>query len=79
MSHIFTDGRQAIRYDDGPLAVLSQVTELELYIAQNTSDDIKRRREIRMALRALDGKVVNWPYDHIEVCSISDLFNYCYH
>ena len=34
---------------------------------QNTSPDISRRREIRLALRALDGKIVTWPYDHIIV------------
>ncbi|KAH8100667.1 hypothetical protein BXZ70DRAFT_1008156 [Cristinia sonorae] len=56
-----------IRYDDGPLAVLREVAELEHYISQNSSDDIKRRREIRMTLRALDGKAVSWPYDHIEM------------
>lgn len=58
---------QVLHYDDGPLAVLKDVSDLEHYIQQNTSDHIKRRREIRMALRALDGKVVNWPYDHIQV------------
>lgn len=34
---------------------------------QNTSPDVSRRREIRLTLRALDGKIVTWPYDHIIV------------
>ncbi|KIP11367.1 hypothetical protein PHLGIDRAFT_99506 [Phlebiopsis gigantea 11061_1 CR5-6] len=55
-----------IRYDDGPLVTLSEPAELELYVKQNSSHDIQRRREIRMALRALDGLVVNWPYEHVQ-------------
>ncbi|KAI0052847.1 hypothetical protein FA95DRAFT_1579834 [Auriscalpium vulgare] len=54
-----------IRYDDGPLAVLQEVTDLQQYVAQNSSDNIGRRREIRMALRALDGKKVFWPHKHV--------------
>ncbi|KAI0068240.1 hypothetical protein BV25DRAFT_1867258 [Artomyces pyxidatus] len=54
-----------IRYDDGPLAVLQEVSDLEQYVAQNSSPDIRRRREIRMALRALDGKTVFWPHRYI--------------
>lgn len=34
---------------------------------QNTSPDVARKREIRLTLRALDGKIVTWPYDHIIV------------
>ncbi|CAL1695681.1 unnamed protein product [Somion occarium] len=56
-----------LRYDDGPLAVLRDVSDLELYVKQNASRDIMRRREVRMALRALDGKVVQWPYEHIQL------------
>ncbi|KII93751.1 hypothetical protein PLICRDRAFT_101645 [Plicaturopsis crispa FD-325 SS-3] len=55
-----------LRYDDGPLAVINEVADLETYIAQNTSPDIQRRREIRLSLRALDGKTVLWPYDHVK-------------
>ena len=70
-----------MRYDDGPLAVLHEVADFELYLSQNSSEDIKRRREVRMALRALDGKVVNWPYDHIQVrtvlsCSGSNIYEH---
>ncbi|EKM61097.1 uncharacterized protein PHACADRAFT_82700 [Phanerochaete carnosa HHB-10118-sp] len=51
-----------LRYDDGPLIALREAAELELYVKQNSSHDIRRRREVRMALRALDGLVVAWPY-----------------
>lgn len=62
---------QVIRYDDGPYAIIQEVVDLEAYISQNRSDNIWRRREIRMALRALDGQVVFWPYEHITVAQIS--------
>ncbi|OBZ79861.1 hypothetical protein A0H81_01055 [Grifola frondosa] len=54
-----------IRYDDGPLTVLRHVADFELYLAQNSRHDIQSKRQIRMALRALDGQSVVWPYDHI--------------
>ncbi|KAF9457057.1 hypothetical protein BDZ94DRAFT_1203376 [Collybia nuda] len=54
-----------LRYDDGPLVVLKEAAELETYIIQNSSDDIQRRRLVRISLRALEGQVVTWPYDHI--------------
>ncbi|KAJ6519781.1 hypothetical protein C8R45DRAFT_952705 [Mycena sanguinolenta] len=54
-----------IRYDDGPTAVLQDVVELEAYIKQNSSRKVQRKREIRMALRALEGQIVVWPYIHI--------------
>ena len=34
---------------------------------QNTSPEVSRKREIRLTLRALDGKIVTWPYEHIIV------------
>jgi len=64
-----------IRYDDGPYAVLSSPSDLEIYITQNSSPDIERRRHVRMSLRALEGRVVQWPYDHIHV-SISGIISY---
>ncbi|KAJ7244762.1 hypothetical protein B0H12DRAFT_1211560 [Mycena haematopus] len=54
-----------IRYDDGPTAVLQDVADLEAYIKQNSSRKVQRKREIRMALRALEGRIVVWPYIHI--------------
>jgi len=42
-------------------------------VRQNTSPDISRKREIRLTLRALDGKIVTWPYDHITVSNRSCL------
>jgi hypothetical protein len=62
-----------IRYDDGPHAVLSSLSDLETYITQNSSPDIERRRYVRMSLRALEGRVVQWPYNHTQV-SISVAF-----
>lgn len=46
---------------------LREVAELEMYVRQNSSHDIRRRREVRMALRALDGLVVAWPYEYMQV------------
>ncbi|KAF9040576.1 hypothetical protein BJ165DRAFT_1549063 [Panaeolus papilionaceus] len=46
-----------IRYDEGPYAVLNDSAALEAYIAQNSSKDILMRRNIRMALRCLEGKL----------------------
>ena len=59
---------QVIRYDDGPELVLSEVRDLEHYLHQNSSEDIMRKRQVRMALRALDGQIVRWSYDHVQVC-----------
>ncbi|KAF5385209.1 hypothetical protein D9615_001490 [Tricholomella constricta] len=56
-----------IRYDDGPLAVLTEASELEAYISQNSSPDIRRKRLVRLSLRALEGQAVVWPYEHISV------------
>ena len=60
---------QVIRYDDGPLKVLRNISDLKSYIIQNSSPDVERKRQIRMALRALDGQRVTWPYDHLQVTS----------
>lgn len=54
-----------IQYDDGPCAVLREASDLEAYIAQNSSPDIQRRRQVRMSLRALEGQTVHWPYERI--------------
>lgn len=59
--------RQVIRYDDGPMKVLQDLADLELYVVQNSSEHIQRKHQIRLALRALDGQVVIWPYDHTHV------------
>ncbi|KAJ7225550.1 hypothetical protein GGX14DRAFT_421095 [Mycena pura] len=53
-----------IRYDDGPLAVLGDVADLEAYIKQNSSKQVQRKRELRLALRALEGQIVVWSYTH---------------
>ncbi|KIK70943.1 hypothetical protein GYMLUDRAFT_66152 [Collybiopsis luxurians FD-317 M1] len=54
-----------MRYDNGRLAVLRSLNDLEEYVVQNTSRVVQRKREIRLALRALEGQTVRWPYKHI--------------
>ncbi|KAI0375073.1 hypothetical protein BV20DRAFT_960129 [Pilatotrama ljubarskyi] len=66
-----------IRYDDGPELVLSEVRDLEGYVYQNSSADILRKRQVRMALRALDGQIVRWPYDHIQYVGDREKFCCC--
>ncbi|KAI0651926.1 hypothetical protein C8Q79DRAFT_997151 [Trametes meyenii] len=66
-----------IRYDDGPELVLNEVRDLEQYVQQNSSEDILRKRQLRMALRALDGQIVRWPYDHIHYVGARDRFCCC--
>ena len=58
-----------MQYDDGPEVVLKEVKDFESYVYQNASEDIMKKRQIRMALRSLDGQFVRWPYDHVEVCA----------
>ena len=58
---------QVIRYDDGPLVTVKDLPDLELYAKQNSDTEVQRRREIRIALRALDGQKVYWPYRHVHV------------
>lgn len=58
---------QVLRYDDGSLAILQDANQLEKYVVQNSSQDIRRKRQIRLALRALEGKTVRWPYQHVTV------------
>ncbi|KAL1738517.1 hypothetical protein HDZ31DRAFT_78301, partial [Schizophyllum fasciatum] len=54
-----------IRYDEGPLAVIRELADFEEYIEQNSSPDIRRRKHVRLCLRALDGQAVRWPYEHV--------------
>jgi hypothetical protein len=67
MSHILIPTSQVLRYDDGPLTVLSDLSDLEQYVVQNSEAEIQRRRDIRVALRALDGQKIYWPYRHVNV------------
>ncbi|CCL99035.1 uncharacterized protein FIBRA_01044 [Fibroporia radiculosa] len=55
-----------MQYDDGHSSVIQDLSQLELYVGQNTNPHIQRKRDIRLALRALDGHIVQWPYDHIQ-------------
>jgi hypothetical protein len=58
---------QVLRYDDGPLAILNDLPDFEQYVKQNSETAIQRRREIRIALRALNGQNIHWPYFHANV------------
>ncbi|KDQ13737.1 hypothetical protein BOTBODRAFT_111078 [Botryobasidium botryosum FD-172 SS1] len=55
-----------VQYDAGPLSVIDDLDELEAYINQNESPTIRKKKSVRTALRALDGKTVAWPYVHVE-------------
>ncbi|KAM6498075.1 hypothetical protein JOM56_006023 [Amanita muscaria] len=54
-----------LRYDDGASVVLQDIAQLEQYVVQNSSQEIQRKRQIRLALRALEGVTVQWPYLHV--------------
>ena len=58
---------QVLKYDDGSHVVLREVSDFELYISQNSDPDVRRRRDVRISLRALEGQTVIWPYEHKQV------------
>ncbi|KAH9950392.1 hypothetical protein B0H21DRAFT_723250 [Amylocystis lapponica] len=66
-----------IRFDDGPLAVLTSVHDLETYVHQNSSHYIQRKRQVRRTLRALDGVPVTWPYDCMQYVGSQDAWCGC--
>ena len=68
---------QVIRFDDGNIATLKEIVQMEEYVRQNTRPDVSRKREIRLTLRALDKKIVNWPYDHIIVSNHLGMVRQC--
>ncbi|KAG6862355.1 hypothetical protein C0995_011795 [Termitomyces sp. Mi166 len=46
------------------LKLLTDFVALKTYILQNSSPDIRRRRLVRLSLRALEGRIVSWPYNY---------------
>lgn len=52
------------RYDQDParLIHISDITELELLIRQNESSETRESRSVRLALRALEGQLINMPH-----------------
>nr|GAT44157.1 predicted protein [Mycena chlorophos] len=66
-----------IHYDDGPLVALQDISDLEAYIKQNSSRRVCRKREVRMALRALHGQIVTWPYLHITPIGSYSMWSCC--
>lgn len=59
--------------DDGPLVIIKEVSDLQSFVAQNNYHEVQRKRQIRMALRALDGKTITWPYEYIKVIFCNNL------
>jgi len=52
-----------MEYDEGGEAlILSSIEEIQMYVRQNESDETRRRRYVREALRGLD---VHHPYPKI--------------
>ncbi|TFK41203.1 hypothetical protein BDQ12DRAFT_768018 [Crucibulum laeve] len=63
-----------IQYDEGKLVVLREVVDFEAYVAQNSDPTVEQKRYVRVSLRALEGQVVRWPYDHIQPVGSSRWF-----
>ncbi|KZT02648.1 uncharacterized protein LAESUDRAFT_729889 [Laetiporus sulphureus 93-53] len=66
-----------IHYDDGALKTIRDVSQFELYVMQNSSHHVQRRREVRLALRALDGQVVRWPHDYTKSSCDDEICGCC--
>ncbi|KAG8849341.1 hypothetical protein FRB96_000877 [Tulasnella sp. 330] len=56
-----------MRYDHGTIVTLSSLDQLETFVMQNLDPWILEKRRLRLALRALDGQRVRWPYTHSEL------------
>ncbi|KAL5495406.1 hypothetical protein ACEPAI_869 [Sanghuangporus weigelae] len=54
------------RYDDGGGAVLNRAEQLDAYFQLNRSREAQKKRQLRLALRALDGQTCSWPYEYRE-------------
>ena len=59
-----------MHYDSGNFITLTKMQEFEDFVVQNGTRRMEHKRHVRRALRALDGKVVHWPYTHVEVGSV---------
>ena len=53
-----------MRFDDGRIAVLDSIEQFSWYLEQNQNPDVKRSKELRLALRSLNGLKVQWEYEH---------------
>ena len=70
---------QVMTYDENAVRVtIDSLDEVRVYVKQNESDEIRRRKYVREALRGLDvhltrnssdaqGKMVSFPQDSVEV------------
>lgn len=65
-----------IRYDDGTQGIIRNVQDMQMYVEQNEGDAVRTRRHVRLALRALDGEVVQCVYQDIKVRGSAPLFVY---
>jgi len=63
-------------FDNGKLSVLRDLCALEEYVVQNSSRRVQRKREIRLALRAMEGQRVRWP--HNQITSVGAQFCCCF-
>ncbi|CAE6445855.1 unnamed protein product [Rhizoctonia solani] len=56
-----------IRYDSsGTVVAITNLNDIEDFIHQNETRIVEKQKELRVALRCLDGVVVQWPYTHTE-------------
>ncbi|GJJ08808.1 hypothetical protein Clacol_003027 [Clathrus columnatus] len=55
-----------MKYDSGQTIALRTFDEFQDYVRQNEDKEVCQRRNIRLALRSLDGQVVRWPYTYIQ-------------
>jgi hypothetical protein len=57
-----------VRYDiSGTVVAITNLSDVEEFVRQNETRIVEKQRELRIALRSLDGMVVQWPYTHTEV------------
>lgn len=63
------------RFDDGGGSILNRIEQFDAYVHLNKSKEVQKKRQLRLAIRALDGQICSWPYEYREVCEVSTLLN----
>ncbi|KAF8704628.1 hypothetical protein RHS03_05839, partial [Rhizoctonia solani] len=57
-----------IRYDiSGGLTTITNITDIQEFVRQNETRIVEKQKKLRIALRCLDGVIVQWPYTHTEL------------
>ena len=81
MAYGLLNNCQVMTYDESAVRIkIDTLDEVRVYVKQNESDEIRRRKYVREALRGLDvhltrnlshgqGKMVSFPQDRTEVHS----------